>query len=114
MSQIKVTINNRPYKVACDDGQEEHLHKLAGFLNGRVNELSSALGQIGDANLLLMAGLLLYDEISDANAEVAQLKEKLAISENAKIQTNPMDSDTDLIVAAADRINAMTDKLEGV
>ena len=75
MSQISITINGRDYSIVCDDGQEQHLSRLAEYLDGRVAELVDSVGQIGDARLLLMVGLLIADELSDAYAELADTKQ---------------------------------------
>ena len=74
MAQVAVTINNRSYRIACDDGQEEHLQRLAQFVDKKVAELVAAVGQIGDTRLLVMASLLVADELSDAYAENEKLK----------------------------------------
>ena len=74
MAQVAVTINNRSYRIACDDGQEEHLQRLAQFVDKKVAELVAAVGQIGDTRLLVMASLLVADELSDAYAEYEKLK----------------------------------------
>lgn len=66
MPELMVSINGREYQVACDDGQEEHLSKLARFVDTKMGELVSAVGQIGDARLLVMTSLLIADELSDA------------------------------------------------
>ena len=66
MPELTVEINGREYQVACDDGQEEHLTKLARFVDKKMGELVGAVGQIGDARLLVMTGLLIADELSDA------------------------------------------------
>lgn len=113
MSQIKININHRPYTVACDDGQEEHLHKLANFLNDRVVDLSNSLGQIGDANLLVMAGLLVSDEMSDAFAEIDQLKQKLAAYEDGASRVDVGMDETGEIVGMTERINEIVAKIEG-
>ncbi|MEE8332621.1 MAG: cell division protein ZapA [Alphaproteobacteria bacterium] len=65
MAQVEVTVNGRNYRIACDDGQEDHLVELAEFVNGKVTELVSAVGQVGDARLLVMASLLIADELSE-------------------------------------------------
>lgn len=65
MAQVDVTINGRDYRIACEDGQEQHLIGLAAYLNARVAELVREVGQIGDTRLLVMAGLLVADELSD-------------------------------------------------
>ena len=61
MPELTVEINGREYQVACDDGQEEHLTKLARFVDKKMGELVGAVGQIGDARLLVMTGLLIAD-----------------------------------------------------
>lgn len=81
MQQINVTINQRDYTIACEDGQEEHLEKLATYLDQRVTELAGSIGQVGHARLLVIAGLLVSDELSDAFAEIEQLKTRLAEAE---------------------------------
>ena len=65
MAQVDVTVNNRAYKIACDDGQEDHLTRLAEYVDRRVQELVSAVGQVGDTRLLVMASLLIADELSE-------------------------------------------------
>ena len=61
MAQVDVAINGKSYRIACDDGQEEHLLQLAAFVDQRVQELAASVGQIGDARLLVMASLLISD-----------------------------------------------------
>lgn len=85
MPLVEVVVNGREYQVGCDNGQEDRLRELAQMLDKRVQVLTSSVGQVGDARLLLMAGLVLTDELSGAMAksaerekEVASLKAKLA------------------------------------
>jgi cell division protein ZapA len=70
MAQVTVTINEREYQVVCDDGQEAHLTRLGSYVDNRIGELSAAVGQIGDARLLVMVSLLLADELSDVYSEL--------------------------------------------
>ncbi|NQW01402.1 MAG: cell division protein ZapA [Rhodospirillales bacterium] len=70
MGQVSVEINGRKYQIACDDGQEAHLTRLGSYINNRVEELIAAVGQIGDARLLVMVSLLVADELSDAYSEL--------------------------------------------
>ena len=70
MAQVTITINDRNYDIACDDGQEVHLIKLSQFVDKRVRELIDAIGQVGDARLLVMASLLLADELSEVYTEL--------------------------------------------
>ena len=65
MAQVDVIINERSYRIACDDGQDGHLLELAKYIDGRVQELVASVGQVGDARLLVMASLLIADELSE-------------------------------------------------
>lgn len=66
MPLVNVMVNNRAYTIACDEGEEEHLRELAMRVDGKVRELLSSVGQVGDQRLLLMAALLIADEHHDA------------------------------------------------
>ena len=74
MSQVEITINGRQYRVACEDGQETHLTTLAGYFDGKMTSLIDEVGQIGDTSLMVMAGLLIADELSDANEELTNIR----------------------------------------
>jgi cell division protein ZapA len=74
MATVTITIHGRPYPVACDDGEEAHLQSLADTLDARVAELAGIVGPVGEARLLLMAGLLLSDETQLQAERVAALE----------------------------------------
>ncbi len=76
-SHINVTINGRQYRMACEEGQEVRLLKLAESLETRVGELRGKFGEIGDARLTVMAALTVCDELLDASARVRSLEEEL-------------------------------------
>lgn len=75
MGQVAITINGRSYDIACDDGQEEHLTRLGLYLDQKVAELAGNVGQVGEARLMVMASLLIADELADAYDELADSKE---------------------------------------
>jgi len=64
MPLVNVLLNGRAYTVACDQGEEDHVRELGEFLDKRVRELAKTVGQAGDARLLLMAGLVVADELN--------------------------------------------------
>ncbi|RMF09131.1 MAG: cell division protein ZapA [Alphaproteobacteria bacterium] len=66
MGQVTVEVNAQRYKLACRDGEEERLITLARFVDDRINELAGSLGNVGDARLLLMASLVIADELLEA------------------------------------------------
>ena len=70
MAQVSVTINGRKYPIACDDGQEAHLSRLASYIDNRISELVAAVGQVDHTRLLVMVSLLVADELSDAYSDL--------------------------------------------
>lgn len=67
MAHVTVTVNNASYSLACDDGEEAHLTALARQFDKRVTEVKKEARNASDAQLLVMAGLLLEDELDAAN-----------------------------------------------
>ena len=65
MGEVSVNIHGREYHIGCQDGQEDHLVKLASYLDGKIKELVESVGNIGDMPLLAMAGILVADELAD-------------------------------------------------
>jgi cell division protein ZapA len=62
---MNITINGHAYAVACNAGEEERLKVLGSIVNDRVSRLAEGLGQIGESKLLLMAAILLADEMTE-------------------------------------------------
>ena len=102
MAEVEVTINGRSYLMGCDDGQEEHLMALAEDVGRRVDELVATVGQVGDARLLLMAGLLIADELYDARAETE--------ASQGTEQRQAAEAEAQL----ADRLDGLAQRLESV
>jgi cell division protein ZapA len=68
MAQVKLSVGNRSYDLACPDGQEPRLEMLAGMLDSKAREAEQVVGSANEARQLLLAGLLLADELSDLRA----------------------------------------------
>lgn len=66
MAKADIKIRGRSYSVACAPGQEDRLIALSRQLDGRVEGIARAIGNIGDDRLLLIAGLALLDELDAA------------------------------------------------
>jgi len=66
MAQVNITVNGRIYRMACEDGEEDHVAELGTRFNGAIEELRGALGEIGDQRLMVMAGILMTDRLDDA------------------------------------------------
>ncbi|MAL61824.1 MAG: cell division protein ZapA [Alphaproteobacteria bacterium] len=70
MSQVEVTVNGKNYQIICDDGQEARLAELGDYLEKRVQELVSSIGQVGDTRLLVMTALMISDELAQVHANL--------------------------------------------
>jgi cell division protein ZapA len=68
VGQVTLKINGYPYVLGCPDGQEAHLQALGAELDARVASIRSQVGNLGEARLLAMAGIMLADELADAKA----------------------------------------------
>lgn len=116
MSQVTVTINERTYKMACDDGQESHLMGLAEYLNNYVEEMKVAFGQVGDTRLLLMAGVMVVDELGEARRRIESLeaelqKMKMARTSIAERLEAAQESVAHTLDTAAQRIESLTGQI---
>ena len=68
-STVTVRINGQPYQMGCDVGQESHIEEMGRNVDAIVQQLVGSVGQIGDARLLAMAGLILSDQVQSANKQ---------------------------------------------
>lgn len=109
MPSVNVSINGQQYPIACDDGQEAHVARLADYVDKRVKELIAAVGHVGDNRLLVMTGIILADEMSDAYAEMESLK---GTKQPGSSGSSADDAVADSLNAIAARIESIADGLE--
>jgi len=90
MGQVVLTLNGRTYRLACGDGEEQRLIALASEVKGKVDQLVREFGQVGESRLLLMAALLLADELMDSRSALegalAEAAEALNMAAQAESQ----------------------------
>jgi cell division protein ZapA len=116
MAQVNATIAGRQYRLACEDGQEEHLLALAHDLDQRIIDLRVKFGEIGDTRLTMMAALMVADELSEAARKIRRLEEeatglqdaRVVASDRAKAASNAV---VNAFNSAAERIEGITKKL---
>ncbi|MGL9620700.1 cell division protein ZapA [Bradyrhizobium sp. U531] len=116
MSHINVTINGRQYRMACEEGQEVRLLKLAETLETRIQSLRGKFGEIGDARLTVMAALTVCDELVDTTNRVRALEQELTELRdfrNAAVERARMTQTAvvNALNAAAERIEKSTQVL---
>lgn len=111
MAQINVSINGRSYLVGCDDGQERHVENLAEYVDKRVRELAESVGQVGEGRLLLLAALLLADELSDLFERIETLERQAGQTVSATASATVSAAGVDL-AALTERLETVAERLE--
>ncbi len=111
MSHLSITINGQNYTIACDDGQEDRIRDLAAGNDTKIQSLVGEEGQVGDNRLLVMAGLLVADELAELKeaAQNSPAQKGSAAKDSASgDSTNPAEG----IDHLAQRIEAIASRLE--
>ena len=110
MSHVNVTINGRQYRMACEEGQETRLLRLAESLETRIGSLRGKFGEIGDARLVVMAALTVCDELLDTGPRIRKLEEELDALRGGRAAAADRARATQ--VAVANALNAAADRIE--
>jgi cell division protein ZapA len=110
MGQVTVVLNGRTYRLECGEGEESHLIALAEYLGTHVEDMKRKFGQVGDDRLILMASLLVTDELWELRREMEALKASLAAArrDRSVADETAKSAKADL----AGRIEAVADRLE--
>ena len=112
MSQVNVTINGRQFRMACEDGQEDHVTDLARDLDARIEGLRAKFGEIGDTRLTVMAALTVADELAGMGLRVKRLEQELAALQDARVSAADRSKTSQAAVAAA--LAAAAERVENV
>lgn len=112
MAHVIVQVHGRPYTMQCPEGEEEHLRDLAELLDGEVQRVKSTVGNVGDIRMLVMAGLMVADRLSEAIARIQSLEEQVAGLREAK---NAAQAEAqDIQAAFGERLTAASKRLENL
>jgi cell division protein ZapA len=99
MSEVMLAIGGHSYQVSCRDGEEPHLRSIADIVDRKVSEARSAVGDLGEVRQLLLASLLLADELLEASLP-------------AQSTGSGGEAETTAMEALANRVEAIAAKLE--
>lgn len=90
VAQVSITFNKRTYRFDCADSEAGRLGKIADYLKDKLEMLIREHGPVGDERLMLMAALMLTDELFEARADIEEL----------------LDENTDKLKALSDAVSA--------
>ena len=112
MPQVNVTINGRQFRMACEEGEESNLQRLAEDLDARITRLRTRFGEIGDTRLTVMAALTLADELIEVKERLAKMEPELAHLQEAHVASADRAIATQSAITAA--LNAAAERIEGI
>ena len=112
MASVNVTIDGRQFRMACEDGQEEHLAALAADFDARITDMRSKFGEVGDQRLTIMAALTIADQLAETVNKLRQVEAELPALRAAQLLANDRAQATQAAVVAA--FNAAAERLERV
>ncbi|MDR3530376.1 MAG: cell division protein ZapA [Rhodopila sp.] len=104
MAQVTLRINGYAYTIGCKDGEERHLEAMGAEVSRRIDGVRAAAGPSGEARMLVMAALLMADDIAELRGKVE------AAEAAAEAATGPQKPDPKL----SRKLNRMAKRAEEI
>ena len=112
MAQVTVTIDGKSYRMACDEGQEEHLIGLAERFDRYVGHLKGSFGEIGDQRLTVMAGIMVMDELTELQKRVVGMETEIATLRKTRDEALTKADKHDAALTGA--LSGLAERMEGL
>lgn len=112
MGQVAITMNGRTYRLECNEGEEPHLTELAEYIGGHVEQMRQNFGQVGDDRLILMASLVVADELWALRTEAEALRAQLAEAQRDRSDADQTARSVETQLYA--KIDAAAARIEGL
>ena len=111
MAQVTIRINGYAYTVGCEDGQEEHLQAMAEAVERRMETVKKLGSQSGETRMLVLAALLMADELHDLAAAGAEANARAEAAAASALSQAPGVAPAELRLLA-DRAEDIAERLE--
>ena len=105
MGRVTLEVNGKPYVFGCEDGGEADLQILVARIDAKVRQVAGEAGAPGETRLMLMAALMVADELRTAEARVTEVEAEVASMKRAL---------EDLEFRAVAALDAAADRLEQI
>lgn len=112
MAEVTLTIDSKQFRMACEDGQESHLIKLAAHVDARLRMMRDNFGEIGDLRLAVMAALMVADEFFEEKRKSDAIQDERAQEIDARETAAQGEQTRDAAIAQA--IDALTQRIERI
>ena len=110
MAQVTIKINGYAYSVGCEDGQESHLQAMAADIETRMDSIKALGGNNGESRLLMLAALLMADELHDTKAELEALRAGTARTARAPRAQGELTKSINKLTQRAEQIAARLER----
>ncbi len=129
MPELKITIGERDFAVACAQGEEHFLQAAAALLDAEAAVLLDQIGRMPEGRMLLMAGLMVADKAAGTGDRLRRLQAELEAAQGqiaaleaalAEARAHPVEVEVpvvphevfDTLAEIAARAEAMADAIE--
>ena len=75
---LDLTIGNRSYRLAVEEGQEHRVQSVATLLDGYIAKMQQAGGAMDRDRMLVMAGIMMADDFYTLQSEKEMEEKTLA------------------------------------
>jgi cell division protein ZapA len=116
MAQVNLTIHGKPYAIACDEGQERRVQEIGSLVDTRVREIAAAGAGTTEPHLLVLASLVMMDEIWELRETVNNMSQQAQLQAKPSRDTAPQaetvtSEEEQEILAAIDHLAARIDSV---
>lgn len=117
MGELNISINNRPFQIACADGDEHRVSRLAEELAARISDIKKSAGEAGDSRLLVLAGLTMIDEMKELQKQLEEVRQHIETSRQTReeIDTRVQDLEKHVVSSltkATAQVQALTSDIK--
>lgn len=112
MAVVDVIIRNNVHHIACNEGEEEDLRLLAETLSRRIDKLASNFAKANDSLLLIMAALMIEDELGELKRKQQQLPLNIRDDEAVKDENAVDEAVADALDAISEYVESLANKLD--
>ena len=86
MAQVLVQIHGKAYGVGCEDGEESHVRALAEVIDSKAREVAPDATVLGETRTMLLAALMIANELEEARSRLATIEDRLARLEGTEAE----------------------------
>lgn len=109
MAQVQVGILGRQFMLACGDGEEERVRRLAARVEERVRAVVGDENRAPDARVMLLAAIMLANEADEADRALDGLK-----AEMDKVRRSADRSAAEVDATLSRALDEFASRIEGI